>query len=127
MLYFFLMNGTVSSLNPNRKHFGKRVINSVNICIQSRCDVHKHKWNIRRKNVYVCNHLDLQKAFLSIAPYRLWHTKAHTIPLYTKQYIVYQPHIVNVKGSLNNKSSMRPVSVCLILHCLEKSSVRYNS
>ena len=60
------------------------------------------------------------KGFLSIALYRLWHTKAHTIPLYTKQYIVYQPHIVNVKRSLNNKSSLRPVSVCLILHCLEK-------
>ena len=54
MWYIFVcMNCTVNSLNPNRKHFDKRVINSVNICIQSRCDVHEGKRNIRRKNVYV--------------------------------------------------------------------------
>ena len=80
---FVLKNGTLNSLNPNRKDFDKRVINCVNICIQSRCDVYEGKRNIRRKNVYVWNHLDLQKGLLSIAPYPLWHKKAHTIPLYT--------------------------------------------
>ena len=88
---FVLMNGTVNSLNRNRKHFDKRVINGVNICIQSRCDVHKHKWNIRRKNVYVWNHLDLQKAFY-LSRYIVYGIRKHTQSLCIQSSILFISH-----------------------------------